>query len=129
MIRIVPVCPSSGEMWRLEDENEADVAPGAGDPRPRSQSPFSHFRRRAAYLRKSISADDHLGEAEFEPTQPEGRSFADPKVKLKRKFVSSSVSKLSFFEETVHLEMSIRHYLLNFMLFKISLWLFISMEL
>lgn len=84
-------------MWRLEDETEGDVAPGAADLRPRSQSPFSHFRRRAAYLRKSISADDHLGDSEFEPAQPEGRSLADPKVKLKRKFVSTSVSKLTFF--------------------------------
>lgn len=84
-------------MWRLEDETEGDVAPGAVDLRPRSQSPFSHFRRRAAYLRKSISADDHLGDSEFEPAQPEGRSLADPKVKLKRKFVSTSVSKLTFF--------------------------------
>ncbi|XP_043082106.1 ankyrin repeat and fibronectin type-III domain-containing protein 1 [Puntigrus tetrazona] len=85
--------PPAGEMWRLEDENEADVAPGPADPRPRSQSPFSHFRRRAAYLRKSISADDHLGEAEFEAAQPEGRSFADPKVKLKRKFSLGSIDR------------------------------------
>ncbi|RXN02234.1 ankyrin repeat and fibronectin type-III domain-containing 1-like protein [Labeo rohita] len=85
--------PPAGDMWRLEDENEADVAPGAGDPRLRSQSPFSHFRRRAAYLRKSISADDHLGESEFEPAQPEGRSFADPKVKLKRKFSLGSIDR------------------------------------
>uniref|UniRef100_A0A9J8C5J7 Fibronectin type-III domain-containing protein n=1 Tax=Cyprinus carpio carpio TaxID=630221 RepID=A0A9J8C5J7_CYPCA len=80
-------------MWRLEDENEADFAPGAVDPRPRSQSPFSHFRRRAAYLRKSISADDHLGESEFEPAPPERRSFADPKVKLKRKFSLGSIDR------------------------------------
>ncbi|XP_016327393.1 ankyrin repeat and fibronectin type-III domain-containing protein 1-like [Sinocyclocheilus anshuiensis] len=85
--------PPAGEMWRLEDENEAEVAPGAVDPRPRSQSPFSHFRRRAAYLRKSISADDHLGESEFEPAQPERRSFADPKVKLKRKFSLGSIDR------------------------------------
>ncbi|XP_052452578.1 ankyrin repeat and fibronectin type-III domain-containing protein 1 isoform X1 [Carassius gibelio] len=79
--------PPAGEMWRLEDENEVV------DPRLRSQSPFSHFRRRAAYLRKSISADDHLGEAEFEAAQPEGRSFADPKVKLKRKFSLGSIDR------------------------------------
>uniref|UniRef100_A0A8C1IDD1 Ankyrin repeat and fibronectin type-III domain-containing protein 1-like n=1 Tax=Cyprinus carpio TaxID=7962 RepID=A0A8C1IDD1_CYPCA len=85
--------PPAGEMWRLEDENEADFAPGAVDPRPRSQSPFSHFRRRAAYLRKSISADDHLGESEFEPAPPERRSFADPKVKLKRKFSLGSIDR------------------------------------
>lgn len=78
-------------MWQLEDENERDIAPGAVDLRPRSQSPFSHFRRRAAYLRKSMSADDHLGDSEFESAQPERRSLADPKVKLKRKFVSTCV--------------------------------------
>ncbi|XP_048029749.1 ankyrin repeat and fibronectin type-III domain-containing protein 1 isoform X3 [Megalobrama amblycephala] len=85
--------PPAGEMWRLEDETEGDVAPGAVDLRPRSQSPFSHFRRRAAYLRKSISADDHLGDSEFEPAQPEGRSLADPKVKLKRKFSLGSIDR------------------------------------
>lgn len=81
----------TGEMWRLEDETEGGVTTGAVDLRPRSQSPFSHFRRRAAYLRKSMSADDNLDDSVFEPTQTEGRSLADPKVKLKRKFVSSSV--------------------------------------
>ncbi|XP_077075368.1 ankyrin repeat and fibronectin type-III domain-containing protein 1 isoform X2 [Siphateles boraxobius] len=85
--------PPAGEMWRLEDENERDVAPGAVDLRPRSQSPFSHFRRRAAYLRKSMSADDHLEDSEFETAQPEGRSLADPKVKLKRKFSLGSIDR------------------------------------
>ncbi|KAG1944500.1 ankyrin repeat and fibronectin type-III domain-containing protein [Pimephales promelas] len=85
--------PPAGEMWRLEDENERDVAPGGVDLRPRSQSPFSHFRRRAAYLRKSMSADDHLGDSEFESAQPEGRSLADPKVKLKRKFSLGSIDR------------------------------------
>ncbi|XP_067291110.1 ankyrin repeat and fibronectin type-III domain-containing protein 1 isoform X2 [Pseudorasbora parva] len=85
--------PPAGEMWRLEDENEGDVAPGAVDLRPRSQSPFSRFRRRAAYLRKSISADDHLGDSEFESAQPDGRTFADPKVKLKRKFSLGSIDR------------------------------------
>ncbi|XP_055037352.2 ankyrin repeat and fibronectin type-III domain-containing protein 1 isoform X3 [Misgurnus anguillicaudatus] len=85
--------PSAGEMWSLEDENEGGVATGAVDLRPRSQSPFSHFRRRAAYLRKSMSADDHLGDSESEPTQPEGRNLADPKVKLKRKFSLGSIDR------------------------------------
>ncbi|KAA0705063.1 hypothetical protein E1301_Tti017848 [Triplophysa tibetana] len=78
--------PSAGEMWRLEDETEGGVTTGAVDLRPLSQSPFSHFSRRAAYLRKSMSADDSLDDSVFEPTQTEGRSLADPKVKLKRKF-------------------------------------------
>ncbi|XP_051543366.1 ankyrin repeat and fibronectin type-III domain-containing protein 1 isoform X2 [Myxocyprinus asiaticus] len=85
--------PPAGEMWHLEDENDGDVAPGAVDLRPRSQSPFSHFRRRAAYLRKSISADDHLADDEFEPAKAEGRSLADPKVKLKRKFSLGSIDR------------------------------------
>ncbi|XP_017209464.1 ankyrin repeat and fibronectin type-III domain-containing protein 1 isoform X2 [Danio rerio] len=85
--------PPAGEMWRLEDESEADMAPGAVDLRPRSQSPFSHFRRRAAYLRKSISADDHLVDSEFQSIQTEDRSSADPKAKLKRKFSLGSIDR------------------------------------
>ncbi|XP_056593915.1 ankyrin repeat and fibronectin type-III domain-containing protein 1 isoform X1 [Triplophysa dalaica] len=85
--------PSAGELWRLEDETEGGVTTGAIDLRPRSQSPFSHFRRRAAYLRKSMSADDNLDDSVFEPTQTEGRSLTDPKVKLKRKFSLGSIDR------------------------------------
>ncbi|KAF6734748.1 hypothetical protein FQA47_013438 [Oryzias melastigma] len=54
--------PPAGELWRLEDDMEGDdeTEQGCTEARPRSQSPFSHFRARAAYLRKSMSADDHL---------------------------------------------------------------------
>ncbi|KAF3704505.1 Ankyrin repeat and fibronectin type-III domain-containing protein 1 [Channa argus] len=51
------------ELWRLEDDMEGEDEPepgGSTEAHPRSQSPFSHFRARAAYLRKSVSADDHL---------------------------------------------------------------------
>ena len=53
---------------------------------PRTQSPFSQLRVRAAYLRKSLSVDDHLGVAS-EPGSTRAPRAA--KSKLKRKFVSA----------------------------------------
>lgn len=60
------------------------------EARPRSQSPFSHFRARAAYLRKSVSADDNLdmGSDYSSGTVVEGKPTRGSKGKLKRKFVS-----------------------------------------
>lgn len=71
----------------MEGVDEAEPG-GAG---PRSQSPFCHLRARAAHLRKSISADNHLdmncddgsGTAAAEDKPARGS-----KAKLKRKFVS-----------------------------------------
>lgn len=84
-----------GELWRLEDdmEGEDDLEhSGCAENRPRSQSPFSHFRARAAYLRKSISADDHLdlGSGYSCGAAVEAKSSRGTKGKLKRKFVSST---------------------------------------
>ncbi|CAL8259293.1 unnamed protein product [Arctogadus glacialis] len=88
--------PPAGELWRLEDDGEvASMMEGAGpgrgggaypEPRPRSQSPFSQLRARAAYLRKSLSVDDHLGVASVPGTHRQPRAA---KGKLKRKFVSA----------------------------------------
>ncbi|KAG7491996.1 hypothetical protein MATL_G00010500 [Megalops atlanticus] len=82
--------PPAGEAWRLEDDEEDDGEEEAGrlraEARPRSQSPFSHFRSRAAYLRKSISVDDHLGMVEYGTPPAEGKSHRSGKGKLKRKF-------------------------------------------
>jgi len=63
---------------------------GCAAARPRSQSPFSHFRARAAYLRKSVSADDHLdaGSDSGSPAAVESKPTRSGKGKLKRKFVS-----------------------------------------
>ncbi|XP_028332922.1 ankyrin repeat and fibronectin type-III domain-containing protein 1 isoform X2 [Gouania willdenowi] len=92
--------PPAGELWRLEDDMDTGDETGNGgctEARPRSQSPFSHFRARAAYLRKSVSADDHLdtgsdhssGAAveavEAKPTTRRG--------KLKRKFSLGSADR------------------------------------
>lgn len=74
----------------MEGEDELERS-GCAENRPRSQSPFSHFRARAAYLRKSISADDHLdmGSDYSCGAALEGKSSRGTKGKLKRKFVSS----------------------------------------
>ncbi|MGH0135156.1 UNVERIFIED_CONTAM: hypothetical protein FKN15_043428 [Acipenser sinensis] len=81
--------PSAGEVWRLEDDDDDDeehsvVQRGRAEPRPRSQSPFSHFRSRP-YLQKSISVDDNLGMVEFGTPNP-GNKAERAKGKLKRKF-------------------------------------------
>lgn len=82
-----------GELWRLEDDMEGEDESGQSgvtEARPRSQSPFSHFRVRAAYLRKSVSADDHLdiGSDYSSGNAVEGKTSRSSKGKLKRKFVS-----------------------------------------
>lgn len=85
--------PISGDLWRLEDDMEGEDEPargGSAEARPRSHSPFSHFRARAAYLRKSVSADDHL---DFDSDLSSGAAAQaklghGTKGKLKRKFVS-----------------------------------------
>lgn len=73
----------------MEGEDEPEHG-GSAEARPRSQSPFSHFRVRAAYLRKSVSADDHLdmGSDYSSGTAVEGKPGHGSKGKLKRKFVS-----------------------------------------
>ncbi|KAF0025342.1 hypothetical protein F2P81_022223 [Scophthalmus maximus] len=84
--------PPAGELWRLEDDMEGEDEPehgGCTEARPRSQSPFSHFRARAAYLRKSVSADDHLdmGLDYGSGNAAEGKPTRGTKGKLKRKFL------------------------------------------
>lgn len=77
----------------MDGEDELERS-GCAESRPRSQSPFSHFRARAAYLRKSISADDHLdmGSDYGCGAGLEGKSARGTKGVLKRKFVSFILS-------------------------------------
>lgn len=98
---VPPTSSPPGELWRLEDDMEGEDEPGHGgctEVRPRSQSPFSHFRARAAYLRKSVSADDHLdmGSDYSSGTAVEGKPSRGSKGKLKRKFVSLTPRFLFF---------------------------------
>lgn len=76
----------------MEGEDEP-VRGGSAEARPRSHSPFSHFRARAAYLRKSVSADDHLDFGSDFSSGPaaQGKLGHGAKGKLKRKFVSLSL--------------------------------------
>ncbi|XP_041133819.1 ankyrin repeat and fibronectin type-III domain-containing protein 1-like isoform X1 [Polyodon spathula] len=88
--------PSAGEVWRLEDDDDDNeehsvVQRAHAEPRPRSQSPFSHFRSHA-YLRKSISVDDNLGMVEFGTPTP-GNKAERVKGKLKRKFSLGSADR------------------------------------
>ncbi|KAL6095149.1 uncharacterized protein ACO6RY_16409 [Pungitius sinensis] len=92
--------PPAGELWRLEDDMEGGDEPGHGgggvpEARPRSQSPFSHFRARAAYLRKSVSADDHLGlGSDFgSAAGAESKPARSRKGKLKRNFSLGSADR------------------------------------
>ncbi|KAJ7984527.1 hypothetical protein DPEC_G00355730 [Dallia pectoralis] len=86
--------PPAGEPWRLEDDGEGEVTGRVcANARPRSQSPFSHFRTRSAYLRKSASVDDQLDMVDYRsPALPAGKGGRGSKGKLKRKFV--------FYDET-----------------------------
>ncbi|XP_029102352.1 ankyrin repeat and fibronectin type-III domain-containing protein 1 [Scleropages formosus] len=90
--------PPAGEAWRLEDDNdeeggEAEAGRLRAEARPRSQSPFSQLRSRAAYLRKSASVDDHLGSSEFGTAPAENKSHRAGKGKLKRKFSLGSADR------------------------------------
>lgn len=94
-----PPPPTLGDLWRLEDDIDCEDEPergGSAEARPRSHSPFSHFRARAAYLRKSVSADDHLdfGSDFASGAGAQGKSGHGAKGKLKRKFVSLSLQFL-----------------------------------
>ncbi|XP_053720627.1 ankyrin repeat and fibronectin type-III domain-containing protein 1 isoform X1 [Synchiropus splendidus] len=90
--------PPAGDLWRLEDDMEGEDEPGnsgSSEVRPRSQSPFSHFRARAAYLRKSVSADDNLdmGSDYNSAAAPEVVTRRSNKGKLKRKFSLGSAER------------------------------------
>ncbi|XP_019738873.1 ankyrin repeat and fibronectin type-III domain-containing protein 1, partial [Hippocampus comes] len=88
--------PPAGELWRLEDDNmEGEDEAEPGGARPRSQSPFSHLRARAAYLRKSVSADNHLdlNGDDSSGTAAEDKPARGSKAKLKRKFSLGSVDR------------------------------------
>ncbi|XP_070304434.1 ankyrin repeat and fibronectin type-III domain-containing protein 1 [Salvelinus sp. IW2-2015] len=91
--------PPEGELWRLEDDVEDEEEAGrlCVAARPRSQSPFSHFRTRTAYLRKSVSVDDPLGMVDYCSAAPlEGKGSRGGKGKLKRKFSLGSADRKEF---------------------------------
>ncbi|KAL0984354.1 hypothetical protein UPYG_G00140370 [Umbra pygmaea] len=88
--------PPAGEPWRLEDDVECEEETGrpCTAARPRSQSPFSHFRRRAAYMHKSASVDDQLDMVDCRSSAPpETKGSRSGKGKLKRNFSLGSADR------------------------------------
>ncbi|GAA6083807.1 ankyrin repeat and fibronectin type-III domain-containing protein 1 isoform X1, partial [Tachysurus ichikawai] len=77
--------PPADYAWQLEDEGEEHQVGSDVTPRPHSQSPFSQLHRRAAYLRKSISVDGHLGVSEYDSAHSESRGSRSGNEKLRRK--------------------------------------------
>ncbi|KYO32435.1 hypothetical protein Y1Q_0020387 [Alligator mississippiensis] len=80
--------PSTGEAWRLED----DCMDSVGDPALRPQlrtavdeAPFSYFRTRSFYMRKSLSVDNHLSSLSYS-IHPSETKAERVKTKLRRQF-------------------------------------------
>lgn len=78
--------PPPGDAWRLEDDcSEPPGAPRLGTAV--EDAPFSYFRTRSFYMRKSLSVDNHLGSLSY-AVHP-GESKAERvRTKLRRQFVS-----------------------------------------
>ncbi|XP_027009904.2 ankyrin repeat and fibronectin type-III domain-containing protein 1 isoform X3 [Tachysurus fulvidraco] len=87
--------PPADYAWQLEDDNEGEEHQMGSDvtPRPHSQSPFSQLHRRAAYLRKSISVDGHLGVSEYDSAHSERRDSRSGNEKLRRKLSLGSADR------------------------------------
>lgn len=81
---------SPGEAWRLED----DCTDPPRDPQLGTaveDAPFSYFRTRSFYMRKSLSVDNHLGSLSY-AVHPVETKAERVKTKLRRQFVSIGVS-------------------------------------
>lgn len=86
---------SPGEAWRLED----DCTDPPRDPQLGTaveDAPFSYFRTRSFYMRKSLSVDNHLGSLSY-AVHPAETKAERVKTKLRRQFVSIGASGPSAF--------------------------------
>ncbi|XP_062467999.1 ankyrin repeat and fibronectin type-III domain-containing protein 1-like isoform X3 [Pezoporus occidentalis] len=88
--------PSAGEAWQLEDD--------CTDPRQDAQlgtavedAPFSYFRTRSFYMRKSLSVDNHLGSLSY-ALHPAETKAERVKTKLRRQFSLGSADKKDFYQ-------------------------------
>ncbi|XP_025059431.1 ankyrin repeat and fibronectin type-III domain-containing protein 1-like [Alligator sinensis] len=93
--------PSTGEAWRLED----DCMDSVGDPALRPQlrtavdeAPFSYFRTRSFYMRKSLSVDNHLSSLSYS-IHPSETKAERVKTKLRRQFSLGSADKKDFYQQ------------------------------
>ncbi|XP_051488147.1 ankyrin repeat and fibronectin type-III domain-containing protein 1-like isoform X2 [Apus apus] len=88
--------PSAGDAWRLED----DCTDPPRDPQLGTaveDAPFSYFRTRSFYMRKSLSVDNHLGALSYavHPTETKAERV---KTKLRRQFSLGSADKKDFYQ-------------------------------
>ncbi|KAM6114054.1 LOW QUALITY PROTEIN: ankyrin repeat and fibronectin type-III domain-containing protein 1-like [Pterocles gutturalis] len=88
--------PSTGEAWRLED----DCTDPPRDPQLGTaveDAPFSYFRTRSFYMRKSLSVDNHLGSLSY-AVHPAETKTERVKTKLRRQFSLGSADKKDFYQ-------------------------------
>ncbi|XP_052629137.1 ankyrin repeat and fibronectin type-III domain-containing protein 1-like isoform X3 [Harpia harpyja] len=88
--------PSTGEAWRLED----DCTDPPRDPQLGTAvevAPFSYFRTRSFYMRKSLSVDNHLGSLSY-AVHPVETKAERVKTKLRRQFSLGSADKKDFYQ-------------------------------
>ncbi|KAM6054346.1 ankyrin repeat and fibronectin type-III domain-containing protein 1-like isoform 2-T3 [Chlamydotis macqueenii] len=88
--------PSTGEAWRLED----DCTDPPRDPQLSTaveDAPFSYFRTRSFYMRKSLSVDNHLGSLSY-TVHPAETKAERVKTKLRRQFSLGSADKKDFYQ-------------------------------
>ncbi|XP_041893065.1 ankyrin repeat and fibronectin type-III domain-containing protein 1-like isoform X3 [Corvus kubaryi] len=86
--------PSAGEAWRLEDDcSEPPRAPQLGTAV--QDAPFSYFRTRSFYMRKSLSVDNHLGSLSY-AVHPAESKAERVRTKLRRQFSLGSSDKKDF---------------------------------
>ncbi|XP_030906121.2 ankyrin repeat and fibronectin type-III domain-containing protein 1-like isoform X1 [Melopsittacus undulatus] len=88
--------PSAGEAWRLEDDcmdphQDAQLSTAVED------APFSYFRTRSFYMRKSLSVDNHLGSLSY-AVHPAETKAERVKTKLRRQFSLGSADKKDFYQ-------------------------------
>ncbi|XP_078096007.1 ankyrin repeat and fibronectin type-III domain-containing protein 1-like [Mustelus asterias] len=87
--------PSFEETWRREDEG--DEVPEETNAQWNTgaevnETPFTYFRSRSFYMRKSVSVDEHLGWLEYSQ-DPSENKMEKMKVNLRRKFSLGSADK------------------------------------
>ncbi|KAM6320265.1 ankyrin repeat and fibronectin type-III domain-containing protein 1-like [Podargus strigoides] len=88
--------PSTGEAWRLEDDcTDPPRAPQLGTAV--EDAPFSYFRTRSFYMRKSLSVDNHLGTLSY-AVHPAETKAERVKTKLRRQFSLGSADKKDFYQ-------------------------------
>lgn len=73
--------------------------PGDAQLQPRlrtavEEAPFSHFRTRSFYMRKSLSVDNHLGSLGY-AVHPAETKAERVRTKLRRQFVSTGAPRPS----------------------------------